>query len=175
MAVGGASPPKIFRWLELPLFRQQVDSTQWQLIKIHGGVAVIIFKSQAQVLTKKGCADVNFLPIEFDAARVLNFSNKHGGRVLDWLQARGHLAPGWAVELDRTLHLQRLVRPVMIIVVHEFVEGVLLRSQVMARWLAGVALQGAVHAFMPAVLLRLARLDTLAPDSQAHPPHREFG
>lgn len=58
---------------------------------------------------------------------------------------------------------------------HEGVKARLLLQAVHARRTSGLFLQGKVHAFVSAVLLRTAGLDAFDLDAQAQPPYREFG
>jgi len=55
----------------------------------------------------------------------------------------------------------------------EAIERTLLSTEARARRLGGLGLQGAVHAFMPSVLIRPTRQDTLGSDPQPDPPDRE--
>ncbi len=56
----------------------------------------------------------------------------------------------------------------------EVIELGLLLEEVAAGRLGGLKLQSEVHAFMAAVLLRMARLDALDLDAEAEPPDREL-
>ena len=67
------------------------------------------------------------------------------------------------------------MRPFGIELVHEVVEAGLLLQAVHAWRAGGFLLQGQMHAFMAAVLLRLAGLDALDGDAEAQPPDRELG
>jgi hypothetical protein len=57
---------------------------------------------------------------------------------------------------------------------NEGVEFSLLLQDIGASGACGFLLQGQMHPFMPAVLLRMAGLNALDRDSQSQPPNREF-
>ena len=57
---------------------------------------------------------------------------------------------------------------------HELIEAGLLLQEVAGRRLSGFFLQGERHAFMAAILLRMARLDPLDANAEAKPPDGEF-
>ena len=57
---------------------------------------------------------------------------------------------------------------------HEIVEASLLLQEVGSRWFSSFFLQGEMHAFVTAILLRVARPDAFNTDAQAQPPNREL-
>src|SRR4249920_419895 len=68
---------------------------------------------------------------------------------------------------------QRFVRSLLVVLAPEAIEGVLLRAPV-GGWRTGsLLLQGAVHAFVPPVLLGMAGLNAFRPNAQLQPPHRQ--
>jgi hypothetical protein len=58
---------------------------------------------------------------------------------------------------------------------HKAIEALLLLEQVLGSGLGGFLLERQMDALMPAVLLRVGRLDAFNLDSQAQPPDRELG
>lgn len=66
------------------------------------------------------------------------------------------------------------MRPFLVELADEGIETVLLLQGVDARRPTGLLLQGAVHAFVSAVLLRLARPDALGRNAEPEPPHRQL-
>jgi hypothetical protein len=66
-----------------------------------------------------------------------------------------------------------LVRPLVVVAFDEVVEFGLLLEEVGASGLCGLELQGQVHAFMAAVLLRATWLDALDLDAEPEPPDRQ--
>src|SRR5882672_8213192 len=77
------------------------------------------------------------------------------------------------VKRRRILEAQGFVRPFTVVDPAEAVEARLLLGQACRRRLGRVVLERAMHALMPAVLLRLGRLDPLRPDSKLDPPQRQ--
>src|ERR1700693_1131258 len=69
---------------------------------------------------------------------------------------------------------QAAMRPLFVVLPAETIEGALLRAQGAPGRLGRGRFEGAVHPFMAAVLLRLARLDALRHDSQLEQPHRQL-
>jgi len=67
------------------------------------------------------------------------------------------------------------VGPFVIELVAEGIEAALLSPEVSFRWSGGARFERAVHAFVAAVVLRLAGLDELGEDAEADPPDREGG
>src|SRR6516225_4740756 len=75
--------------------------------------------------------------------------------------------------LPRQMRPQR-VRTLVVEDLEELVEAGLLLQKISTGWLGGFFLQGEMHAFVPAVLLRMPRLDAFNANAQAEPPDREF-
>ena len=69
-----------------------------------------------------------------------------------------------AVELSRVLHVQRLMRALLVVALDEAIELRLLLQEVLRRRLGRLLLQRQMHALVPAVLLRVAGLDALDGD-----------
>ena len=69
--------------------------------------------------------------------------------------------------------VQGLMGPLVVEDAAEGVEGLLLRPQVRPGRFGGLAFEGAVHAFVPPVLLRLPGLDQLGCDPELDPPDGE--
>jgi hypothetical protein len=57
------------------------------------------------------------------------------------------------------------VRPLVVAALDELIELGLLLQEVLARRFGGFLLQGQVHAFVAAILLRVAKLDALDADA----------
>ena|SRR5216684_7516869 len=62
----------------------------------------------------------------------------------------------------------------IVVAVDEVIELGLLLQEVAAGRLGGLQLQGQMHAFVAAVLLRVAGLDALDLDTESEPPDREL-
>src|SRR6266853_3188603 len=69
---------------------------------------------------------------------------------------------------------QCAMRPLLVVLAAEAIEGALLRAQGAPGWLGSGRFERAVHPFMAAVLLRLARLDALRHDAELEQPHRQL-
>ncbi len=81
---------------------------------------------------------------------------------------------GGRVELGRRLHVEGLVGAFLVELADEAVEAVLLLQGVHAGRARRLGLQGAVHAFVPPVLLRRGRTDPLVLDAEPDPPDAEL-
>src|SRR5687768_11030800 len=66
------------------------------------------------------------------------------------------------------------MRALLVEALDERIEAGLLLQEVASGRLGGLLLEGEVHAFMAAILLRMAGLDALDRNPQAQPPHREL-
>ena len=64
----------------------------------------------------------------------------------------------------------RTMRSLIVVAVDEVIELGLLLQEVVASQLCGFRLQGRMHAFMAAILLRVAGLDALDRDAETQPP-----
>src|SRR6267143_473779 len=98
-----------------------------------------------------------FLP-KTDAAA----TRDHDGFIVEWIvdvRQSGVPALGRLVDLRRALHVQGLVRTLVVEDLDEVVEPSLLLQKIGSRRLGGFSLQGQMHALMAAVLLRMTRLD----------------
>ncbi len=89
-------------------------------------------------------------------------------------QRRWHLADGGGVARRWRRLVERLVRALVVELRAKGVEAPLLGGETARRGPRRLRLQGAVHAFMPPVLIGAPRLDELRQDAQAHPPRREL-
>lgn len=73
----------------------------------------------------------------------------------------------------RTALPQTLVRSLFVVVDAETVKEFLLRLPVRRRRMSDCLLEGAVHPFVAAVLLRLPRLDAFRQNAQSNPPRKQ--
>src|SRR3990167_1676305 len=78
-----------------------------------------------------------------------------------------------AVEVDRRLLAERLMRPLDVVLLAEPVEVALLLARGRSRRIASLGLERSVHPLMAAVLLRLARINPLQPDPHLRPARRK--
>ena len=119
-------------------------------------------------------AEIDFLPIEADATAGRDGDDLVVERIVEVRQApilpwRGPIALRW------TLHVERLMRPLVVVAIDEVVELALLLKEVVRRWFGRLQLQGQMHTLVAAVLLRVAGLDAFDCDPEPEPPDREFG
>ena len=78
------------------------------------------------------------------------------------------------INLGRTFHIQSFMRTLVVEDVEEAIKAGLLLQKVGSGRLGGFLFQGEMHAFVPAVLLRMPRLDAFNANAQAEPPDRQF-
>jgi hypothetical protein len=89
------------------------------------------------------------------------------GRLCDALMGSGRRR----VDLGWALHFQRRMWPLLVELFDEVVELGLLLQNVGASGTGGFLFEGEMHAFMTAILLRVAGLDAFEPNSQPEPPN----
>src|SRR5579885_836595 len=90
-----------------------------------------------------------------------------GGRVVSFFRSRRRIG------LGRALHGGRLVGAFGVKLAQEGIEPGLLLEAIHAGRARGFLLQGEMHALVPAVLVRMTRLDALDGDAESEPPHRK--
>jgi hypothetical protein len=127
----------------------------------------------ANILAGKDTAEVDFAPADADTTT----GGDRDSSIVEGIFQLADAAVGslrGPVELGRVTHAEGLVRALTVVDLHEGLELASLLKQVLRRRLGRFLLQGEVHPFMPAVLLRVAGLDALDLDPQAQPPHRQL-
>lgn len=77
------------------------------------------------------------------------------------------------VALCRASHVKGLVWPLCVEFFDKIVRAGLLLQEIGAGWLGGLQLECEMHAFVAAVLLRMAWLDALDVDAEPEPPDRQ--
>ncbi|MCC0009758.1 MAG: hypothetical protein H6875_04845 [Hyphomicrobiaceae bacterium] len=129
----------------------------------------VIHLLYSEPLTGHEGRDVDFLSMHADAPACCDqhISIMHG--IVDFWQAVVAAFCG-SIDVARRLHFEGLVGSFIIELADKFVEAVLLLEGVFCGGPTGVLLQREMHAFMAAVLLRIARLNPLDGDAQAQPP-----
>jgi hypothetical protein len=95
--------------------------------------------------------------------------------VLERWQLVGHLPWGGFIAGGWGMHVECLVRPLMIERCTEVGELSLLGTKISPRRSDSVGFQRAMQALMTAILVRFARCNELRQDTQAHPPCRQLG
>src|ERR1700674_4036339 len=94
---------------------------------------------------------------------------RHFGQSLGKRMGRAPVQLAWSASLT-----QAAMRSLFVVLPAEAVEGALLRAERTSRRLGGRRLERAVHPFLTAVLLGLARLDALRPYPELEEPPREL-
>jgi hypothetical protein len=111
-------------------------------------------------LTGEGNAEVDLLVIEAETSA----AGDHNGAIVEGVVRFGEAAigaRGSRVDRGRAFHGESLMRSFVIKLLQEGVELGWLSQNVGARRASGFFLQGQMHAFMPAILLGMARPDPL--------------
>jgi hypothetical protein len=108
------------------------------------------------VLARKHLAHVDLAPLVADPAAGGDHRRPVVERVVELLQAPVRTRGGH-IQRRGGLHIQRLVRPLVIVAVHELVEAGLLLEHIDRGGSRGIRLQGEVKPLMPPVLLGMAR------------------
>lgn len=78
------------------------------------------------------------------------------------------------IDFGGTLHIQSFMRTLPVEDLHELVEAGLLLEELGGRRLGGLFFQGEMHAFVAAIVLRMARLDALNGNAEVKPPDGKF-
>src|SRR5216684_2414299 len=149
-----------------------VDGAKLNRSEIQRGVTVSIFM-QTNQFTDQRSGDENQLALPFNLAVAADPAQVAVAGRERILPAGRIGARRGRVNRRRRYLAQRLMRPLVIELVAEVIEALLLGSERGGRRLGGFCLEGLVHAFMPPVLLGLARHNAHWGDAQLDPPHRQ--
>src|SRR6266849_2731295 len=157
-------------WFKLE--SEAVDGTELNRSEVHRGVAVIIFM-QADHFADQWPGDENQLALPFNLAVAADPAQCEVAGV-DWIFEPGRIGSRRR-RVNRRWHrlAQGFVRALMIKLCTEIIEAALLGRERGRRRLRGFCLEGLVHAFMPPVLLGLARHNAHWRNAQLDPPHRQ--
>ena len=127
----------------------------------------------AHGLTGEDRAEIDFFLAQTDAAATRDHDGFIVERIVEVRQSGVH-ALGRLVDLRRALHVQGFVRTLVVEDLDELVEPSLLLQKVSTRGLGGFFLQSEMHAFMTAVLLRMAGFDAFDADAETEPTDRQL-
>jgi hypothetical protein len=116
-------------------------------------------------LAGKDGADVDSLVFQTNASAIGDHDHFVVKRIVD--QAIREGARGGLIDLRRTLHGKGFVRRLVIEYLDEIIEAGLLLQEVAGGRFGDFFLQGQMHAFGTAVLLRMATLDPFDANAQA--------
>ena len=127
----------------------------------------------ADGLAGEDLAEIDFFVAQTNAAAACD----HDGFVMEGIIDIGQAGVrAWRRLIDfcGTLHIQSFMRALLVEDVHELVEAGLLLEEVGGGRFRGLFFQGEMHAFVAAILLRMARLDALNANAEAKPPDGKF-
>ncbi len=112
------------------------------------------------LLSRKHLIDVDFAPLIAEAPAGRDDRRPVVRRILKLFQP--FIGPrGRLIAAGQRLHLQRLMRPFVVVALHEGVEAGLLLEDVRGRGVRRLRLERQVQPFMPAVLLGIPTLQDL--------------
>ena len=124
-------------------------------------------------MSSKHRTEVDFLALYADPATCRDGD----GFVMEWVRHWGNAVVRPVrrpIQISWPLHLKRLVRSFIVVLVYETFEHFLLLEHVHAGWAGAVLFERSMHPFMTSVLLRVPRLDTLNGNPQAQSINRQF-
>ena len=128
---------------------------------------------QAHVLTNADGRDVYPAAVPSDAAIRADVAHVEPIGIFQRGERRWHLPARGSVARRRRLLIECLVWALMVKLLAKIIEPTLGGKTARGRS-RGRRFQGAMHAFMPPILIGTPRLDELGEDTQAHPPGREL-
>src|SRR2546428_12516259 len=128
---------------------------------------------QAHVLTDADGRDVHPAAVPSDAAIRADVAHVEAIGIFQRGERRWHLSARGSVARRRRLLIECLVWALMVELLAKIIEPTLGGKTARGRS-RGRRFQGAMHAFMPPILIGTPRLDELGEDTQAHPPGREL-
>ena len=121
---------------------------------------------QTDRLTGEDRAEINFLAMQADSSTAGNLDGFVVERISQLRQTA--IGPrGGSVDFRGTFHVQRLMRPFVVELFAKRLEPALLLQTVGACGTRGFVFEREMHAFMAAILLRMAGLDAFDGDAQA--------
>ena len=127
----------------------------------------------ADGLSSKDLAEIDFFVSQTDATTV----GDHDGFVVKGIVDVGQSlvrTSGRLIDLRRAFHAQSYVRTLVVEDRNEVIEAGLLLQEVGGGRFGGFFFQSEMHAFVTAILLGMAGLDSFDADPQAQPPNGEF-
>ncbi len=141
--------------------------------KVDGPDPLIDFL-QAHVCVRRDRGDIDPVVIPPNAPVGADVADLEAIGILQGRERLGHRPWGGRIDRGGRLEIERFMRAFVVKLGPEPIEPALLRAQAPGRGARGFGFERAMHAFMPAILLGLARLDELGQNAQAHPPGGEL-
>src|SRR5260370_1778403 len=148
-----------------------VKSRQGKLRKVDGEPTVVLGQ-QAHLLAPENFAQKHVVLLPTKMTMWPHTAYQHALRVVRFRHARRKPARRRLIDRRRRLHLQRFVGTHLIVFLAKTVQRPLLLAPVGRRRLSRLLLQRAIHALVPALLLRMSPIDPFRHDPQLDPPHR---
>ena len=137
------------------------------------GIEPIIHRQQADGFPDQSFAQKHMLVLPGKCTSLHYTPHQQGAAVFRFRHTRRVLARRSCVHRTGSLHLQRFVRTLLIVLAAKAIKGSLLCPPVGRRRRSRFLLQSAMHALVPSVLFRMSRRNSLRHNPQLHPPHRQ--
>src|SRR6266568_381256 len=115
-------------------------------------------------LPREDGAEINFFAVETDTSAVGDVDGAVVKRIIKFRQAAIG-AGGGSIDFRGALHVEGLVRPLVVELLEKIIEFALLLQTVHARGTSGFGFERKMHALMPTVLLRMTGLDAFDGDA----------
>src|SRR3984957_3382526 len=148
-----------------------VDDADRHVEKAHLPVSVLGFLD-GDSFTNESAANVDELASPFDLAVGADLAHHRFGGIIRLWQLRWHGTRRRLVDACGCALGERLMRPLFVVVAHKRRKAASLSGAGCRRWPHGFQ-KRAGETLVPAVLLRMARIDPFVPDAELDPPRRQ--
>jgi hypothetical protein len=155
----------------IPKYLTESNVPSWESSANQPDVVVNFF--DADGVAGKDRAEINLFATQTDAAATGDDNDSVVQGIIDIGQSFISATRG-LIDLGRAPHAESFVWTFLVEDLDKVIEPGLLLKKVQTGRLGGFFFQREMHAFMAAVLLRMARLDALNANAQPEPPDREF-
>src|SRR6266446_2346108 len=149
-----------------------IDDTEIAAAEARDGAPVVVL-GKADELAGQRLADEHFLALPFDRPAGAHAPHLVLGVIPRIVKARWQGAGRWPPIRCRRDLIERFMRPFAIVVLAEAVEARLLLERAGGGRSGGLRLQRAMHALVPAVVLRARGPDVARLDAKLEPPDRQ--
>src|SRR5436190_1096060 len=151
-----------------------IDQADVQIAEPHYMVAGFEF-GDADELAHQRFADEDPLASPHDLTRAAHPADLMIRVIPGIFHPYWHRSRRSSIELCRRSLPQRFMRPLLVVMPPERIEAPLLCSRIRCRRPRGLLLERAMHAFVPAILLRRGRMDEVRLYAELEPPCRQAG